>query len=253
MYALTSFGLNATSQNLTTGDAYAVLKANGAPKQLTDFMLSSCVSNGVNSSVLDALSSAATALQKMHRGAANHEAQEQRRLKRVSDVSLRAAMRKKQRPMSPPVEMEAAKVKSLLAAAGLIKGEETVLHYSEMHHEEKFAQTINVVASCVAPTANDQARTHAMQAARAASRKGVLQALSSAICVLRACPGAKIAPAFVVRHSLLEEEDKIKFSRVLPCGGLEDCTPGVIVDTPLAVVLIVRMGKSVRVTGTVRG
>jgi hypothetical protein len=37
LYALTSFGLNPTSQNLTTGDAYAVLKASGAPKQLTDF------------------------------------------------------------------------------------------------------------------------------------------------------------------------------------------------------------------------
>jgi hypothetical protein len=252
MYALTSFGLNATSQNLTTGDAYAVLKANGAPKQLTDFMLSSCVSNGVNSSVLDALSSAAVALQKIHSGADNHDAQEQRRLKRVADVSLHTKRSKKQRPMSPAFEMEAAKVKSLLAASGLIKGEETVLHYKEMHHEGKFAQVVDVVAYCVAPKANDQSRMHAMQAARAASRKGVLQALSSIICVLRACPGAKIAPAFVVRHDLLEE-DKVQFSRVLPCGGLENCTPGVIVDTPLAVVLIVRIGKSVRITGTVRG
>ena len=250
MYALTSFGLNATSQNLTTGDAYAVLKANGAPRQLTDFMLSSCVSNGVNSSVLDALSSAAVALQKIQSGAG--DAQEQRRLKRVADASLHTKRSKRKRPMSPAVEMEAAKVKSLLAASGLVKGEETVLHYKELHHEANFAQVVDVVAYCVAPMANDQSRMHAMQAARAESRKGVLQALSSIICVLRACPGAKIAPAFVVRHDLLEE-DKVKFSRVLPCGGLEDCTPGVIVDTPLAVVLIVRFGKSVRVTGTVRG
>jgi len=258
LYALTSFGLNATSQNLTTGDAYAVLKASGAPKQLTDFMLSSCVSNGVNSSVLDALGSAAAALQKISSGygADHRDAQEQRRLKRVADASLRTSLRtsmsKKQRPMSPAVEMEAARVKSLLAASGLIKGEETVLHYKEMQHEGKFAQVVDVVAYCVAPKANDQSRMHAMQAARAASRKGVLQALSSIICVLRACPGAKIAPAFVVRHDLLDE-DKIQFSRVLPCGGFENCTPGAIVDTPMAVVLIVRTGKSVRITGTLRG
>ena len=252
LYALTSFGLNPTSQNLTTGDAYAVLKASGAPKQLTDFMLSSCVSNGVNSSVLDALGSAAAALQKIHSGADHRDAQEQRRLKRVADVSLHTSLRKNKRPISPAVEMEAARVKSLLAASGLIKGEETVLHYKGMQEEGKFAQVVDVVAYCVAPKASDQSRMHAMQAARAASRKGVLQALSSIICVLRACPGAKIAPAFVVRHDLMDQ-DTIQFYRVLPCGGMEDCTPGVIVDTPLAVVLIVRMGKSVRITGTVRG
>lgn len=254
MYALTSFGLNASSQDLTTGDAYAVLKANGAPKELTDFMLSSCVSNGVNSSVLTALSSAAEALQKMHGGPGTHEAVESKRLKRVADASLIARKCKSRRPMSPshPVEMEGSRVRSLLAACGLVKGQETIVHYREMNMERGFNATVEVLASCVAPSANDIAKHHASQAARSKGTKGVVKALSAAICVLRAQPGSKVAPAFVVQHEVVSGEDKIAFSRVLPCGGLEECTPGVIVDTAHAVVVLLRIGKSVRVTATVR-
>ena len=260
MYALTSFGLNASARNLTTGDAYAMLKVNGAPKQLTEFMLSSCVSNGVNASVLDALSSAAAALQQIKGGPGDYDQKEQRRLKRVADASLSTGCismikkkKKKQRPLSPIVNMEASRVKTLLSTAGLIKGDEAVLHYKEMSLENSFAKVVDVVASCVSPSANDQARAHAVQAARNASVRGVLKAISAATCVLRAFPGAKITPAFVVRHDLVgANEDQIKFGRVLPCGGLEECSPGTIIDTPHAVVLLVRIGKSVRVTGTLR-
>lgn len=254
MYALTSFGLNASSQNLTTGDAYAVLKANGAPKELTDFMLSSCVTNGVNSSVLSALSSAAVALQKMKGGLDPYDIKECNRLKRVADASLSTTRRKKKRPISPPVEMEGVRVRSLLAACGLVKGQETVVHYRDMNLENGFNEVVEVLASCVAPRASDQSKHHASQAAREKSHAGVdvVSAISAATCVLRAEPGSKVAPAFIVQHQVINGEDKISFSRVLPCGGLEQCTPGVIVDTSLAVVVLLRMGKSVRVTATVR-
>ena len=258
MYALTSFGLEASSQDLTTGDAYAVLKSNGAPKELTDFMLSSCVSNGVNSSVLTALSSAAQALQKMRGGVGAYDVKEIRRLKRVADASLlsnTSNKRKTIKPMTPPVQpvqLEATRVRSLLAACGLVKGQETIVHFREMSSERGFVEVVEVIASCVARRASDEAKHHASETARSMSRKGVVKAVSAAMCVLRAAPGARIAPAFVVHQEMVQGEDKITFSRVLPCGGLEECTAGVILDTAHAVVVLLRIGKSARVTATVR-
>ena len=221
-------------------------------------MLSSCVSNGVNSSVLTALSSAAQALQKMRGGVGAYDVKEIRRLKRVADASLlsnTSNKRKTTKPMTPPVQpvqLEATRVRSLLAACGLVKGQETIVHFREMSSERGFVEVVEVIASCVARRASDEAKHHASETARSMSRKGVVKAVSAAMCVLRAAPGARIAPAFVVHQEMVQGEDKITFSRVLPCGGLEECTAGVILDTAHAVVVLLRIGKSVRVTATVR-
>lgn len=258
-YALNAFGLDLRAPNLTAGDAYAHLKKAGGPQQLQDFLLASCVNGGVNTNVLTALESGAAALQQLQGGLNKRDEDECRRLKRVADESLKVSSRstrRKQRPISPPVELTSQQVKHLLSTVGLVKGEEAVIHYKDMLDRDGFTRVVDIMASCVAPRAVDDAKVHAVEAARSASKGGVLGAIALATCVLRSYKGATLAPVFVVAQTLGEEagaQPAVRFTRVLPCGGLADSTAGVIIDTANAVVLLVRMGKSVRVTATVRG
>lgn len=259
MFALNAFGLDLRAPNLTAGDAYSHLKKCGGPQQLQHFMLASCVQSGVNASVLTALEAGASALQQLQGARSNREEDEHRRLKRVADESLkvvsRTARRQKSRPISPAVELNSQQVKHLLSTIGLVKGKETVIHYQDMITPDAFTRVVDVVASCVAPSVSEEARVHAAEAARSAARKSVLGAIGIATCVLRSFKGVKLAPVFVVAQTLSDNGDQhpIRFARVLPCGNLEDATAGVIVDTQSAAVLLIRFGKSVRLTATVRG
>jgi len=259
LFALHSFGIDATSPTMTTGDAYAVLRLSSAPPQLTRFMLSSCVRNGVNSTVLDSLASAAAALEMLQNGLDSYDHNEVKRLKRVADASLEVNCGSdKKRPCSQSplgVHMQGAKVRSLLAACGLVKGEEAVVHFKDMVLENGFEKVVGVLASSVSPTASSESKLHATQAARR-SQVDVLASISSSMCVLRAEKGSYAAPAFLICHEKVdshsENAESVRFHRVLPSGQLANSTPGEIVDTAMAVVVLVRIGKSVRVTATVR-
>ena len=260
-YALTAFNLDASSRRMVVGDAFSALSARNAPPQLTELMLQSAVRSGINTSVIDAMGIAAAVLASMPygndtRADVNGECE---RLKRVADCALDMAT-KAPRTMNVPVEIEAAKVRSLLGAAGLRKG--TACNLPRQVGKSKltagdFVSVVSVIGSAVIreaiPTAAlNQACEAAFRACTNNKRNADLSSIAAAICVLRALPSAELSTAFVVGQTDTTG-DAVSFNRVLPNGGYEPTTPGKIVDAPLSSVILLKdTVKGMRVTATVR-
>ena len=250
-YALTAFNLDASSRRIAVGDAYASLKARQAPQQMTDLMLQSSLRSGINTSMLDAMGQAAYALANMPLALQSKQAMESevRRLKRVADAALEVNG-KARRTLSPAVGIEACRVKALLSAAGLHKGNDAHLPAGRLTIEN-YTQLVQTVGSCVLNTpVDDEALKQACVAASKAS--GPLESMCAAICVLRATGRASPSPAFVVGQDT-SKDGLVSFNRVLPSGGFETTTPGQIIDAPVCSVLLLKTGvQGLRVTATVR-
>lgn len=277
-YALTAFGLDATTHRIAVGDAYSMLRDRKAPHELSNLMLQSALSMGIGTSVLDAMGKAAEAIRVLPKDApiaAQQLRGECARLKRIADAALHIS-NKKARPISPPIDMEASRVKSLLSAAGLRKGSdskiELVLRGKEpqWHH---YSDAVSTVASCLLHAPCESAvHQHACEIAKTAHMRtckdgpssrpaGVCDAamaIAAATAVLRACKNALPSTVFVVSQikpaSADKQADCIRFSRVTPGGGLEPASPGVLLDTPLRAVLLVVQNEGsagARVTATV--
>jgi hypothetical protein len=289
-YALTAFGLDATTQRIAVGDAYSMLRDRKAPHELANLMLQSALRMGIGTSVLDAMGKAAEAIRVLPADAplaAQQLRGECTRLKRIADAALHVS-NKRQRPISSPVDMEAGRVKSLLSAAGLRKGGDSKIEARAKGQELKwqdYSEAVSTVASCLlrAPC-ESTVHQHACEVAKAAHVRSwkdsasapssgvgnAAMAAAAATAVLRACEQALPSTVFVVSQikpgpgraqSLAETRpegarpaDCIRFSRVTPGGGLEPTTPGVLVDTPLRAVLLVVQTEgstAARVTATV--
>lgn len=285
-YALTAFGLDATTRRIAVGDAYSMLRDRKAPHELSNLMLQSALRMGIGTSVLDAMGKAAEAIRVLPKDApiaAQQLRGECARLKRIADAALHVS-NKRQRSISPPVDMEAGRVKSLLSAAGLRKGSDStidpMLKGREMKWEE-YSEAVSTVGSCLlrAPCETN-VHQHACEMAKAAHARtckngpssrpdGVCDAamaIAGATAVLRACKQALPSTVFVVSQvkpaaaaqpqlqGQPKPADCIRFSRVTPGGGLEPTTPGVLVDTPLRAVLLVVQTEgstAARITATV--
>jgi hypothetical protein len=286
-YALTAFGLDATTQRIAVGDAYSMLRDRKAPNELSNLMLQSALRMGIGTSILDAMGKAAEAIRVLPKDApiaAQQLRGECARLKRIADAALHVS-NKRQRPISPPVDMEASRVKSLLSAAGLRKGSDSKIEPTAKGQELKwleYSEAVSTVGSCLlrAPCESN-VHQHACEMAKAAHARtfkdgassrpsGVgdaAMALAAATAVLRACKQALPSTVFVVSQikpatntsqvqlqGQAKPVDCIRFSRVTPGGGLEPTTPGVLVDTPLRAVLLVVQTEgstAARVTATV--
>jgi len=255
-YALTAFNLDASSRRMVVGDAFSALRARNAPQQLTDLMLQSAVRSGINTSVIDAMGMAATALAEMQYKGDSHIGmrEEVQRLKRVADCALDINA-KVLRTLSRPVEIEAAKVRSLLGAAGLRKGGDSYLPRNGGKTKlgpSDFDAMVSIIASSVLrqPASMDMLAQASDAAYRAC--KSDLSSIAAAICVLRASPSAELGTAFVVGQNG-SADSHVSFNRVLPNGGFEPTTPGKIIDAPLSSVLLLKQtGKGMRITATVR-
>jgi len=250
-YALTAFNLDATTRRIAVGDAYAALRARQAPPQLTNLMLASCVHSGINTSVLDAMGQAAEVLQSLPFGGPAQKAMHDEigRLKRVADAALDINA-KVPRTLCTATAIEACRVKALLSAAGLRKGEDLQLPNGKLT-TANYAQLVQTVSACICRVPTDEAAFK--QACSAASKcNTLLESLCAVICVLRASGRASIGSAFVVGQDVASN-GYVSFNRVLPGGGFERTTPGQIIDSPLSSVLLLRTGgQGMRVTATVR-
>jgi hypothetical protein len=250
-YALAAFNLDASSRRLVVGDAFAALKARGAPAELTNLMLQSSVHLGIGTSVLDAIGQAARVLQTMPQGESATSREllvgEVERLKRVADAAL-DVQSKKPRAAPFPTEIEPQKVRALLSACGLRKGGEALMPTGRLPAEAA-ATLVHTVAQSVCKAVADET---ALQQARdvAEKCKNAREAVGMAICVLRASGRTSPAAAFVLAQGV----NGVSFDRVLPSGQYEKTTPGAIVDTEqCSVVLLKISGHGTRVTATVRG
>jgi len=251
-YALTAFNLDASSHRIVVGDAFLALSARQAPNELTQFMLQAALRTGINTSVLSALGTAAEAVRTMqHSGARafSAHAAEVARLKRVADAALEVGA-KRHKPLSPPVEVDPAKVKMLMTAVGLRKGTEAKFPDASTATLGDYSDVVQVVAHCVVKGPPEQRTSeHAVEAAYR-GRKGVMGCLSGIICVLRSSERAIPATVFLVHQSTTK--DSVSFNRVTPNGGFEATTMGAIVDAPTKAVLLIKSTPLyTRVTSTV--
>lgn len=259
-YALTAFGLDASTRRIAVGDAFATLKERQAPAALTDFMLQSSLYMGINTSLIDALDAAATILANMHKVPASERVQnsEAMRLKRIADAAI-CVTNKRGRTLSPSVEIEPTRVRALLNAAGLRKGRDCWLKNAET--ASSFSSVVEVLSSmllrqpCETAT-HEHACQQAHEALKRARKSGACEAelasLSAAITVLRGSHGAVTAGVFVVAQRDADDQ-VVSFNRILPGGAFEKTTPGHIIDSPLAMVLLLKIcPAAMRVTATAR-
>lgn len=260
-YALTAFNIDASSRRVVVGDAYANLQARQAPSALTNFMLQSSLHRGINTSIVDALGLAAQALTTLQNAPTAYpsENSEVARLKRLADAAVNVSS-KRRKSLSPVVEIEASKVKALLTAAGLRKGANCWIPKTKTEYDHY--STVVTVLSSVAlkglcqSNIHEHACFHAKNACERARKENrvdaELEALSAATTVLRASSNAMTGSIFVVAQR--DDDDKtVSFNRILPGGTYETSSPGAIVDSPLAAVLLLKITpRAMRVTATVR-
>lgn len=253
-YALTAFGLDASSKRIVVGDAYAMLKANNAPKEMSEFMLQSTLRMGLSTSILDAMGSASRL---MKTGAPNPESRavlsaEVERLKRVSDAALMLDV-KRAKTLSPGIAIDSSKVRALMKAAGLVQGGDVTLPPHASAGPEQYSALVQMLTTCiVGGQANTETHIQACRIAEIAHRKSVMQSIGGTICVLRAIPHSTPCTIFVIAQT--DGHDTVSFNRVVPDGGFESALPGQILDFPISAVLLLKLhkGGSARITTTTR-
>jgi len=253
-YALTAFGLDATSKRVVVGDAYSMLKSNKAPNELADFMLQSTLRMGLNTSVLDAM---ANASRLMKTGSSNPESvavlsAEVARLKRVSDAALMLdAKRPKQ--LSMGIAINSSNVRSLMKAANLMQGTDVTLPVYTSAGPEQYSMLVQTLtAAIVGGEATTEAHAQACRVAEAAHKKSVLLCIGLTICVIRASHHSTPCTVFIVAQT--DGQDAISFNRIMPDGGFENARPGEIIDVPVSAVLLLKLHKNgaARITCTTR-
>lgn len=258
---LAAFGVDLSSRRLCVGDAYTELKARGAPKELSEFMLNSTLRLGLSASVVDAVAVAGQALLSLSRGT-EHEIREREmhRLKRIADGALGVATPKR-RLLTPPTKMHTSRVKALLQASGLRKGADSwVPEAGSAKNWKDYSPLVSALGTAVLGEQVDEASVHqhACEAALAASKHGALSVICATVCVLRSTPH-KPATCYVVAQQTDENNSEnnsiLSLARVLPNGGFEQASPGKIIDNCSSRVLLLQItgkGDAARVTGTVR-
>lgn len=249
-YALTAFSLPFNSQRASIGDAYATLAAHHAPPQLTDLMLQASLQLGVNSSVLDAIGSAAHALKQMANtspAACNAQRDEIARLNRVADAAVGSASKRARelRPADVPI----SKVKQVLSALGLRRNEDAMMPLVTAPVDD-YVSLISTIADGVLSDAPDkETHGHACRAAKRARSNGEMASLSAAITVLRGSAMALPVTAFVLGQT--QDSSVVSCNRVGFNGAFETATMGNVVDAPKRAVLLLHSGKKgVHVTST---
>lgn len=251
-YALSAFGLDASSRRMVIGDAYATLKAQGAPIAMTDFMLKATLQYGLNTSVVEAMTRASDSM-----GAVNKatkyavDANCTDRLKRLAEAAI-GLENKRPKAMAPAVTIESVRVQSMLKATGRRKGDDVHIPTSAKATVSDYASMVEAIGRCItgSPMSTECLR-QAADTAKQQHRKSPINCFGSAVCVLRSAPHTLPSSVFVLGQQ--EKDDgTVSFNRVLPSGEFEPSTPGAIMDTPVSSVFLLKVQQNgaMRVTST---
>lgn len=249
-YALTAFSLPFSSQRVSIGDAYATLAAHRAPSQLTELLLQASLHLGINSSVLDAMGSAAQALKQMANTspeAFSAQRDEVARLERVTDAAVDSASTRARelRPADVPI----SKVKQVLTALGLRKNECAMMPLVAAPADDYIEVVSTIAEGVLSEAPNKETHGHACRAAKRARRNGEMASMSAAITVLRGSARALPATAFVLGQA--QDSSIVSCNRIGFNGAFETATMGHVVDAPERAVLLLHSGKKgIKVTST---
>lgn len=251
-YALTSFGLDASSRRICVGEAYATLNDRaGAPPELVKLMLNASLRYGVNTSIVKAMGQAADTVKQD--GAVEVQLQDVERYKRLADAALMVNL-KRPRVASKPVSISSLHVKKMMQTIGLRKGMETFLprdHGDPGDGGGDYSEVVRTLASCVLNTSLDLNVLHdACLAAKQARTCSAMAALAAIIMVLRASPDPMLGTVFLIGQT--DKANTLSFDRVDHGGHFTATTPGTIMDCVVKAVLFTKItGESVRLTATV--
>lgn len=250
-YALTAFSLDASSRRLAVGDAFSMLTERRAPPELTDFMLQASLRMGIGTSVVDAVGTAAQALRGIANAGMEAQKREALRCTRIANAALDVSA-KRPRTLAPSVPIEPARVKALLTAANLVRGEEALMPKAPGADWTAYDSVVRAVASCILKEPLEE--TAHEQACRAAARvraQSELTSLCTLITVLRGCCGAIASTLFVISQT---GPDEVSFNRAGYGGLLEAASKGSIIDAPVRSVLLLKTtNRGLRVTATKAG
>lgn len=242
-YALSAFGLNAASQRIAVGDAFAALSARQAPKELREFMLQSALRMGINTSILDAMSTASALMATRSATPESHKllTNEVKRLKRVADAALLLHVATPKKPKNASID--ATGVRLLLKTANLKQSNSIVLPQFGEADGTHYSVFVQFVANAVLDSTDIEKSSHdqACHVAKASHNTSVLNAICAATCVLRATPHVQPSTVFILTS--VEDNQRLSFNRVSAAGGFEESSPGAVLDAPVRSVLVVKMCK----------
>ena len=253
-YALTAFQLDASNRRIVAGDAYAALYAQNAPLELTNFMLQSSLHMGINTPILQVISTAADAVAAMSCSDAKQKALEVEvdRLKRVADGALGVSL-KRHRALAPVTIIDTGKVKSLLAAAGLRKGLDSHLPTGKDVTPFDYSSVVQTISSCVISGPITEVEVvNACAVAHKARSMGALGCVTTIACALRGSRQVIPGSLFLLTQQADADANNVSFNLLLPGGAVVPTTPGKIIDSPKRSVLLLKMsGDGGRLTATV--
>lgn len=259
--ALAAFGLDAASRRVTVGDAYAMLKANDAPPQLVEFMLQSTLRLGLNASVLTAMSEASSILKTglTSPDVKNALENENERLKRVANAAL-AVNGKRQRAAAGTTEggakLTPLQVKALMKVAGRIVAADVALPTASTAHSAHYSTLIQALNASIDASGvlSTEVHSHALQVAERAYQKDLQSCVEALVCLLLASMKSSSDPRDVYVVIQKHDRESVTFNKVTVNGEFFATTPGALLDSPRAVVVLIKMNAngSARITTTKR-
>ncbi len=250
-YARTAFGVDMTSRRIMVGDAYNLLAAQNAPKQLTDFLLQSTLRFGVETSLLGSLEKAAESLMAFTTKAQQEcKDRDLERYKRVDEGAV--LVRSKRARVEPnrsnghptaqqPVQpLRSKHMNHLMSIAGISKYVSNASIPTKDADAADFGAAATLLAQAVLPDASlSSAIIEAASAtAKTAREFGAMNMVAAAVTMLKTDRSAYNATVFLM-HAV-EGDEKVNIYEVFKDGNIVTSSPGKLLETAERRVFVVR-------------
>ena len=227
LYAKTAFGVDMASRRVQVGDAYAMLAASAAPKEMTSFFLNSTLKYGVDCTMVDAIGHAAKLL-------VDFSHTENKKLaERMASIQAGALLVgcKRVREGNSTNSLSNKQITSFVAAAGLKAPKQCKLANADAD-VEAFYEATATVASLILPTHHDMSESETRAAsciAKSARAFGSINAVGAVAALLMQDKSARLGKIFVIYAK--KNSDSVLIYLITLEGCVVPSTPGQLLDT----------------------